>query len=91
MTTVSLPEARAKLSRLVQSAVTKHERFELTRHGDRVAVLLGADDYDSLLETLDVLGNPDEVEAIRAGVADLERGDITCAGDVRSALAQRGK
>lgn len=50
MTTLSLAEARANLSKLVESAVSTHERFEVTRNGDRVAVLLGADDYDSLLE-----------------------------------------
>lgn len=88
MTTVSVTEARAKLSRLVESAATEHERFELTRRGDRVAVLLGADDFDSLLETLDVLGNLEEVEAIRAGLADLGR-DVASTDDVRTALRQR--
>lgn len=74
MTRLSLAEAQANLPKLVESAVATHERFELTRNGERVAVLLGADDYDSLLETLDILSNPDEVEAIRTGLADVERG-----------------
>ena len=89
MTTLSLAEARANLSKLVESAVTTHERFEVTRNGDRVAVLLGADDYDSLLETLDILSNPDEIAAIRAGLADLEAGEIFTADEVRAALAAR--
>lgn len=91
MTTLSLAEARAHLSKLVESAVTTHERFEVTRNGDRVAVLLGADDYDSLLETLDILSNPDEVEAIRAGLAELESGEVSSADEVRVALAARGE
>lgn len=91
MTTLSLTEARANLSKLVDSAVIKHERFELTRNGDRVAVLLGADDYDSLLETLHILGNLEEVEAIRAGLADLESGRISPADEVRATLAARGE
>ena len=49
MTTLSLAEARPNLSKFVESAVTTHERFEVTRNGDRVGVLLGADDYDWLL------------------------------------------
>lgn len=71
MTRLSLAEAQANLSKLVESAVTTHERFELTRNGERAAVLLSADDYDSLLETLDILSNPDEVEAIQTGLADV--------------------
>ena len=89
MSTLSLAEARANLSKIVESAVTTHERFEVTRNGDRVAVLLGADDYDALLETLDILSNPDEVEAIRAGLADLESGQVSSADEVAAALAAR--
>ena len=91
MTTLSLAAARANLSKLVESAVTTHERFELTRNGDRVAVLLSADDYDSLVETLDVLSNPEEVEAIRQGMADIEAGDVYSEAEVRAALIARGR
>lgn len=91
MTRLSLAEAQANLSKLVELVVTTHERFELTRNGERVAVLLGADDYDSLLETLDILSNPDEVEAIRAGLAELESGEVSSADEVRVALAARGE
>lgn len=89
MTTLSLAEARANLSKLVESAVTTHERFEVTRNGDRVAVLLGAEDYDALLETLDILSDADEVAAIRAGIADLEADEVFTADEVRAALAAR--
>ena len=89
MTTLSLAEARANLSKLVESAVTTHERFEVTRNGDRVAVLMGADDYDSLLETLDILSDPDEIAALRTGLAELEAGDVSTADEVRAAMAAR--
>ena len=86
MTTLSLAEARANLSKLVESAVTTHERFEVTRNGDRVAVLLGAEDYDALLETLDILSDADEVAAIRAGIADLEADEVFTADEDRLLL-----
>ena len=86
MTRLSLAEAQANLSNLVEAVLTTHERFELTRNGERVAVLLGADDYDSLLETLDILSSPDEVEAIRTGLAEVEHGQLSSADEVRAAL-----
>lgn len=89
MPIVSLAEAQANLSKLVESAVTTHEWLEVTRNGDRVAVLIGADDYNSLLETLDILSNPDEVAAIRAGLAELEAAEVYSADEVRAALAAR--
>ena len=90
MTRLSLAEAQADLSKLVKLAVTTHERFELTRNGERAAVLLSADDYDSLLETFDILTNPDEVEAIRTGLADVERGQFSSADEVRATLTTDG-
>lgn len=91
MTTLSIADARANLSRIVDSAVTTHERFDVTRNGDRVAVLLSADDYDALLETVDILSRPDEVEAVRQGIADLEAGAVSSADEVRQAMIGRGR
>lgn len=91
MTTLSLAEARANLSKLIDSAVTVHERFEVTRNGRRVAVLMSADDYDELLETLDILSHPDEVAALRRGLADLEAGELSSADEVRAGMAARGR
>ncbi|GAA4179434.1 type II toxin-antitoxin system Phd/YefM family antitoxin [Gryllotalpicola koreensis] len=91
MTTLSVADARANLSKLIESAVTTHERFEVTRNGSRAAVLLSADDYDSLVETVDILSHPDEIEAIREGLADLALGQVSTADEVRAAMAARGR
>lgn len=91
MTTLSLADARANLSRIVESAATTHERFEVTRNGKRVAVLLGADDYDALLETVDILSNPNNIELIYEGIADLNAGEVSSADEVREALEARGR
>lgn len=70
MTTLSLAEARAHLSRLVESAASTRERFDITRNGERAAVLLSADDYDSMRLTIEVLSDPDTMAAIRAHEAN---------------------
>jgi prevent-host-death family protein len=65
MLTLPLAEARAQLSKLVDEAVRTHERIEVTKNGRRAAVILSADDYDSLMETLDILGDTEAMAAIR--------------------------
>ena len=65
MVTLPLAEARAQLSKLVDEAVRTHERIEVTKNGRRAAVILSADDYDSLMETLDILGDAEAMAAIR--------------------------
>lgn len=91
MTTLSLADARANLSKLIEAAVTTHERFEVTRNGSRAAVILSADDYDSLLETVDILSNPEEVAAVREGLAELTHGELSSAAEVRAAMVASGR
>lgn len=91
MTVLSLADTRASLSKLIESATTTHERFEITRNGARVAVLMSAEDYDALLETVDILSNPDEVAALRTAIAELESGDVSSADEVRAAMVARGR
>lgn len=75
MTTLPVADARAQLSRLVDEAERTHERFEITRNGHRAAVLLGADDYDALRETIAVLADESLLADHLAGIADAEAGD----------------
>lgn len=91
MTTISIADARASFSQLVESASTTHERFEVTRNGSRVAVLVGADDYDGLVETVAILGDSDAVAAISSGVADLGAGRIETVDEVRAAMVKAGR
>jgi prevent-host-death family protein len=90
MTTLPVAEARAQLSRLVEEAASTHERFEITRNGQRVAVLLGADDYDSLLETLAVLAESELLHDHLAGIEDLSHGRGLDAGQLATAMRKAG-
>ncbi|NCL73865.1 type II toxin-antitoxin system prevent-host-death family antitoxin [Rhodococcus sp. YH1] len=75
MTTLPVAEARAQFSRLVDEAERTHERFEITRNGHRAAVLLGADDYDALRETIAVLAEKPLLADHLTGMAEIEAGD----------------
>ncbi len=91
MTTISVATARGNFSKLVEAAELHHERFEVTRNGSRVAVLLGADDYDALLETLAILSDSESLTAVRVGLAELAAGDTFSAEDVRAAMVASGR
>ena len=87
-----LAEARANLSRIVDEAVRTHERVEITRNGVRAAVVLSADDYDSLLETLDILADAELVQELREAMDELSRDDVLSTDEVLAELspARRG-
>lgn len=90
MTTLPLAEVRANLSRLVDEAQRTHQRVEVTKNGRRAAVLLSADDYDSLLETLDILGDAEAMAAIREADADIAAGRVYSLDEVEADLRAKG-
>lgn len=74
MRTVALSEAKDRLSALVEEAETTHEIVQITRHGRPAAVLLSADDLESLQETIYWLSQPGIHEDIEAARRDLGEG-----------------
>lgn len=86
MTTVPLAEARAHLSRWVDEAVRTHQRVEITRNGSRSAVLIGSDDYDSLMETLDILADARLVAEIGVALREAREGQVHTLDDVRAEM-----
>ena len=66
-----LSEAKDKLSGLVDDVDTTHEIVTITRHGRPAAVLMSADDLESLHETLYWLSQPGIRESIAGARQDL--------------------
>lgn len=91
MTTLPVADARARFSQIVDAAATTHERFDVTRNGTRVAVVLGADDYDSLVETIAILSDGDLLAEIRGGLDDLAASRTSSSDDVRDAMRAAGR
>ncbi len=83
MRTVALSEAKDKLSALVDEAGSTHEIIRITKHGHTTAVLMSADDLESLHETLHVLSTPGAVEELRASDTDFANGDVVSGEELR--------
>jgi prevent-host-death family protein len=90
MTTLPLAEVRANLSKLVDDAQRTHQRVEITKNGRRVAVLMSADDYDSLIETMDILGDAETMAEIRESDADIAAGRTYPSSQVEAELRAKG-
>ncbi|WP_123029541.1 type II toxin-antitoxin system Phd/YefM family antitoxin [Mycolicibacterium stellerae] len=69
MRSIPLGEAKDKLSALVDDAETTHEIVTITKHGRPAAVLISAEDLESLQETVFWLSQP----GIRDTIAAAER------------------
>uniref|UniRef100_E6QR99 Putative antitoxin of toxin-antitoxin stability system n=1 Tax=mine drainage metagenome TaxID=410659 RepID=E6QR99_9ZZZZ len=71
MHTLTASEARSNLYRLIDDATTNHEPIVITgkRHN---AVLVSADDWASIQETIYLLSIPNMRESIREGMLNAE-------------------
>ncbi len=72
MTTSPLTEVRDNLSEIIEGVSATGEEWVVTKHGRPVAVILSYDEYESLIETVNILSDDDTVAAIEAGLADLD-------------------
>ncbi|MGH9271907.1 MAG: type II toxin-antitoxin system Phd/YefM family antitoxin [Ilumatobacteraceae bacterium] len=72
MSTSPLTEVRDNLSEIIENVASTGEEWVITKHGRPVAVILGYDEYESLIETVNVISDDDAMDAITAGLADLD-------------------
>jgi antitoxin YefM len=91
MPTLPVADARAQLSRVIDEATKTHERFEITRNGRRAAVLLSADDYDTLQETIAVLSDAQLLAAHGDGRVALDAGDYLDVDQLAHAMRAAGR
>jgi antitoxin YefM len=72
MKTLSLSEAKIKLSALIDGIGISDEEVVITKNGRPAAILISPDEFDSLKETLAVRGDNDLMKEIKSGIAGLK-------------------
>lgn len=89
MYTRSLAAVKAHFSQVIDEVSGTHERVTVTRNGSPVAVILAVEDYESLVETLEILSDPKATVEIREAESQMDDGEVYDETDVRAALAAR--
>ena len=70
----SISEIRDAITRLPEHFEQDPETVTVTRHGKPVMAILPWELYESLMETLDVMSDPELMAAFRQGVQELNEG-----------------
>ena len=73
--TLPISEARRKIFDIAEDVQRPNRHYTLTDRGRPKAVVLSADEYDSLIETLDILSDPDALERIKKAEAEYAKGE----------------
>ena len=86
---LSLAEVKNRLSEVVEQVESQHARVTITKHGRPAAVVISADDLESLEETLRVLSDPDLLAQVRASRAEADA-SVTLGRDEAVAMLGTG-
>jgi antitoxin YefM len=79
----SISEIREQITRLPEQFEQEPaEAITVTRHGKPVMAILPWELYESIMETLEILGDAELMAAFRQSIKDIEEGRITPLDDV---------
>jgi len=82
MSTVTLSDAKTHLARILAEVAELGERFVITRSGRPAGVLLSVEEYDGLVETLEILADPELSDMIHCGLAEASDGKFVSHADL---------
>jgi antitoxin YefM len=73
---LNLKDLRPKLSVVMDAVDRRMERYIVTKRGEPVAIVMSPDDYESLVETLDILSDKALMKRLAKAERDVEQGRV---------------
>ena len=72
--TISVRELRPTLSKVIDNIHKKFDRYVITRRGKPEVVMMSIDDYEGLLETLEIEADPGLMKRLKKAEEDMKKG-----------------
>ena len=88
VTTMSLKELRPELPRVIARIDKKLDRYIVTKRGKPMVVMLSIEDYESLMDTLDLLADPQAMADLRKGEDDIRKGRTSSWTEIKASLGR---
>jgi antitoxin YefM len=89
MTTLPLSAVKARLSEIADEVDRTHDRVHITRNGREYAVLMSAEDLESIEATLELLADPQAMAEIQQADAAIVAGEGTSGAEMAALMAER--
>ena len=82
---MQISEARRRLNEL-HKEMGPEETVSITSRGKQVFALMPWDLYEALNETIEIMGDPEMMQALKRGIQDIQSGNVTDWEDVKTEL-----
>ncbi len=86
--TQSIPiiEARKILTKLPEQLAEERRALAITRHGTPVLAIMTWELFEAIEETLEIMGDPELMAALRESIQEAEEGKLIPLADVKAEL-----
>jgi prevent-host-death family protein len=84
---IPIVQARAMLSQLPERLSAENRAVALTRHGKPVLAVMPWELFESIMETMEIMGDADMMAALRQGIEDVREGNLIPLEQVKAELA----
>ena len=74
MTNISLKNLRPNLPKIVEGIDKKFDRVTVTKRGKPVVMMLSVEDYESMVETMNILSDKSGLARIKEGLKQAKTG-----------------
>ena len=75
------------LSQLPERLSAENRAAALTRHGKPVLAVMLWDLYETIMETMEIMGDADMMDALRESIEDVRKGNLVPLDQVKAELA----
>jgi len=72
--TVSVKDLRPHLSGVLKDISSNFDRYIITRHGKPEAIMMSVEDYESIIDTMNIQADRETMRRIRQAERDLKKG-----------------
>ena len=83
---ISIVKARAMLTQLPELLAEENRAVALTRRGKPVLALMPWELFQSVIETLEIMGDAEMMDALRRGIRDVQEGNLVSLDEVKARL-----
>ena len=73
---IPMAQARGMLARLPEKLSKENRAVALTKRGKPVLVVIPWELYESIIETMEILEDPEMMDGIRGGIEDMRKGNL---------------
>ena len=85
---ITLKELRPELPGVIRDIDIRLDRFIITKRGKPTAIMMSLDDYEGLLETIEILSDKEAVKRIKKAKQQIKEGKIISLKELRRKIEQ---